>query len=141
MRKESMTTIEPMTNAQASALADMLAELRPKDWRKPQLLKLFWEHRTEHPFADLALAAVRAAANPAVKSPDVIFMPGAHWDMPEIKTPAPRPDPCPDHIGEPSHACRCCRADFLAGIRPPDMIGRHYEPPTEDHEAPANAGA
>lgn len=127
-----MTTNEPMTEAQAKSLADVLAEIRPGNWKQPQLLKLFWDHRAEHPFPDLALAAVRAAANPAVKSPDVIFMPGSHWDFPKIEAPKPKPEPCPDHIGEAAHNCRCCHADVKAGLRPVDMIGKHHEPESED---------
>jgi hypothetical protein len=109
-----MTAIEPMTESQAQALANVLAEMRPGDWKQAQLLKLFWEHRDKHPFPHLALAAVRVADNPAIKSPAVIFMPGAHWDMSEIKTPKPRPEPCPQHIGEQAHNCRCCAADRKA---------------------------
>lgn len=110
-----MTTIEPMTEAQANALAAVLAEIRPGDWKPPQLLKLLWDHRAEHPYPSLALAAVKAALNPAVKSPAVIFMPGNHWSSEsESKLPRPRPKPCPAHIGESEHNCRCCAADRKA---------------------------
>lgn len=129
-----MAAIEPMTEAQAKALADVLAEIRPGNWKQPQLLKLFWEHRAAHPFQDLALAALRAAANPAVKSPDVIFMPGPHWDLPEVAMPKPKPEPCPDHIGEAAANCRCCWADVKEGLRSQTHIGKHFE-------APAHAGA
>lgn len=124
-----MSDIKPMTETQAKALADVLAEVRPGNWKQPQLLKLFWEHRAEHAFQDLALAAVKAAVNPAVKSPDVIFMPGSHWDKPATNAPAPKPEPCPDHIGEAAHNCRCCWADIKSGVRPSSALGRHYQEP------------
>ncbi len=109
-----MTTPTSITKAQAQALANELAEMRPGDWKQAQLLRLFWDNRDKHPFPHLALAAVRVADNPAIKSPDVIFMPGPHWDMPEIKTPKPRPEACAEHVGQDAHNCICCAADSKA---------------------------
>lgn len=123
-----MPDIEPMTQAQASALAGILAELRPGNWKQPQLLKLFWEHRAEHTFPALTLAAVKAATNPAVKSPDVIFMPGNHWDAPDAKGPKLRAPDCPDHIGKEAPNCAGCWADVKAGDRPQTHIGKHWQP-------------
>ena len=126
-----MTTIEPMTEAQANALAAVLAEIRPGDWKPPQLLKLLWDHRAEHPYRDLVFAAVKAALNPAVKSPAVIFMAGSHWDIPDAKGKKPRAPDCPDHIGKEAPNCSGCWADVKAGIRPADRIGKHHTPESE----------
>lgn len=134
-----------ITENQAKALANLLHEIRPR-WSTPAMLKLL-EKNAQHPapFADITVAAVNAARDHKVETPGAIFIDQRFWPA-ETKQLMPKPPPCPDHVGEPSHACRCCKADFLAGIRPRDMIGKHYEPPTEhepitEPEAPANAGA
>ena len=129
-----------ITESQAKALANLLHQLRPK-WSVPAMLKLLANHQNHPaPFQDITAAAVSAARDPKVETPGAFLIDQRFWPA-ETRQLMPKPPPCPDHVGEPSHACRCCKADFLAGIRPEDMIGRHYDPPTEDHEAPANAGA
>jgi hypothetical protein len=128
MQRKAMTAIEPMTQAQANALVSVLAEIRPGDWKQPQLLKLLWEHRADHPFPTLTLAAVKAATNPAVKSPDVIFMPGSHWDAPTVAGQKLRAPDCPDHIGKEAPNCAGCWADVKAGDRPRSHIGKHWQP-------------
>lgn len=134
-----------ITENQAKALAVILHEIRPR-WSTPAMLKLL-EKNAHHPapFADITVAAVNAARDPKVETPGAIFIDQRFWPA-ETKQLMPKPPPCPDHVGEPSHACRCCKADFLAGIRPEAMIGKHYDPPTAhepitEPEAPANAGA
>lgn len=122
-----------ITESQARALAVMLHEIRPR-WSIPSMMKVL-ERNAGHraPFADTALAAINAARDPAVDTPGGIFTDPRFW--PETaKAHLPRSAPCPDHIGEASHNCRCCHADVKAGIRPADMIGKHHTPESEDAE-------
>ena len=88
-------------------------------------------HRSAFP--DICLAAINAARDPAVETPGGIFTDPRFW--PEAaRGHLPKPQPCPDHIGEAAHSCRCCHADVKAGIRPPDMIGKHHTPESEHDE-------
>ncbi|AYN58910.1 hypothetical protein PP634_gp84 [Arthrobacter phage Richie] len=122
-----------ITESQAKALAVMLHEIRPR-WSAPAMVKVFERNHTHPaPFPDIAAAAVNAARDPVVETPGCIFTDPRFWPA-EAKAHLPKPTPCPDHIGEAAHNCRCCKADVKAGIRPPDMIGKHHEPESEDDE-------
>lgn len=117
-----------ITEQQAITLANLLAMIRPGDWRPQQLTDLFYEHRTTtHPFSDIAEVAIRAANNPDIKSPNVIFLDGKHWNLGR-NTKRPKNPPCAEHAGEDAHTCRCCQADILLGERPPHMIGKRIHP-------------
>lgn len=119
-----------ITEQQAITLANLLAMIRPGDWRPQQLTDLFYEHRTTtHPFSDIAEVAIRAANNPDIKSPNVIFLDGKHWNLGR-NTKRPKNPPCAEHAGEDAHTCRCCQADILLGERPPHMIGKRMNPRT-----------
>ena len=113
---------------QASLIAHTVYELRPKDWRIDQVTQLVFEHRAEHPFPELMEAAVRAARNPALRSPTAIFLPGRHWDHDEPATTIPQGDPCADHPTYTAHNCSCCIADVKVGDRPANRIGKHHVP-------------
>jgi len=122
-----------MTESQAKALATMLHEIRPR-WSAPSMMKVL-ERNAKHPasFSDTALAAITAARDPAVETPGCIFTDPRFW--PEAaKGHLPKPTPCPDHIGEAAHNCRCCKADVKAGIRPAEMIGKHHEPESDNED-------
>ncbi|MGO4297120.1 hypothetical protein [Glutamicibacter sp. MCAF14] len=117
-----------ITEQQAITLANLLAMIRPGDWRQQQLTDLFYEHRTTtHPFSDIAEVAIRAANNPDIKSPTVIFLDGKHWNLGR-NTKRPKNPPCEEHAGEDAHTCRCCQADILLGERPETMIGKRIHP-------------
>jgi hypothetical protein len=129
-----------ITESQAKALANLLHQLRPK-WSVPAMLKLLANHQNHPaPFQDITAAAVSAARDPKIETPGAFLIDQRFWPA-ETRQLMPKPPPCQQHIGQDAHNCRSCQGDIKAGLRPPDMIGKHYEPPTEDHEAPANAGA
>ncbi|NKG22230.1 hypothetical protein [Paeniglutamicibacter terrestris] len=110
---------------QAEVLAALLALMRPGNWRPNQTLSLFAEHRDDpHPFPVIAEAAIRAANDPAIKSPSGIFLPGKHWQFETFKVEPPKADPCPDHEWEAAHHCRACLADVLVGERRSDQVGK-----------------
>ncbi|MFF5791109.1 hypothetical protein ACFY5D_03575 [Paeniglutamicibacter sp. NPDC012692] len=96
-----------ITQQQASALAEVLAMIRPNDWKPRQLMTLFAKHREDHNFPALAEAAIRAARNPAIRSPETIFLPGKHWLQPgeEPDRLPPRQLWCPEHE-RPENECR-----------------------------------
>ncbi|UDL14904.1 hypothetical protein PP357_gp57 [Arthrobacter phage Sarge] len=115
-----------ITESQAKALAALLHEIRPR-WSAPAMLKVFERNHTHPaPFPDITAAAVNAARDPKVETPGCIFTDRRFWPA-EAKSWAPKPEPCPDHIGESAHNCRCCWADVKAGLRPQTHIGKHHE--------------
>lgn len=94
-----MTQIE-ITAPQAKALAALLHELRP-DWDPQGLLAAIHGARTKGSNFELAIAAIRAAATPSVRTPAVIGMDGPHWH--------PEPAPKPHSRGpEPNTSCPRC---------------------------------
>lgn len=126
-----------ITQQQAAALAEVLAMIRPNDWKPAQLMNLFGQHHEAHNFPALAEAGIRAARNPALRSPDAIFLPGKHWEATEHATPnLPDAPKCPEHPWEDQHHCRACLADVKAGDRDPRMIGRGPRTPRKPSPPP-----
>ncbi|MDN4644947.1 hypothetical protein [Arthrobacter sp. PsM3] len=128
-----------ITDQQGRAVAYLLHEIRP-DWGVASLVSLIDKHRDVPSLGALLIAATTKAMERTCQTPAPIFHPGPHWPA-AARAHLPKPEPCPDHVGESAHSCRCCIADTKAGIRPPGMIGKHHTPTSEDDEAPANAGA
>lgn len=118
-----------ITEPQARALAALLHELRPR-WSVPAMVKVFERNHTHPaPFTDITAAAITAARDPKVETPGMFFADQRFWPA-QSKGHLPRPPECPDHTGETAHACRCCKADVKAGLRPADKIGQHWTPHT-----------
>lgn len=102
-----------ITESQAKTLAGLLHEIRPR-WSAPAMLKMLEKnHAHPAPFADIAVAAINAARDARVETPGLIFTDQRFWPA-ESKGHLPRPKPCPLHIGEREHNCRCCAADRKA---------------------------
>lgn len=117
-----------ITETQARALAGLLHEIRPK-WSVSGTLKVLERnHAHPAPFPDITAAAINAARDPKVETPGLIFADHRFWPA-EAKSWAPKPESCPDHIGEQAHNCRCCHADIKAGLRPETHIGKTWTPP------------
>ncbi|GAA0187966.1 hypothetical protein [Glutamicibacter creatinolyticus] len=126
-----------ITEQQAITLANLLAMLRPNDWRPNQLMDLFHQHRqSQHHFRDITEAAVKAANNPDIKSPAVIFMDGKHWNN-DRNTSRPKNQPCQEHAGQDAHTCVCCWADIKLGERPETMLGKRMSAGTPNAEGAA----
>lgn len=121
-----------VTEQQARAVAFLLHEIRP-DWGVASLLSLIGKHQPQD-LGALTIAAVTKALEPTCQTPAPIFHPGPHWPV-KARAALPKPEPCPDHIGEAAHNCRCCHADVKAGLRPADMIGKTYTPPVGIYQA------
>lgn len=117
-----------ITQQQAITLAQLLAMIRPGDWRPQQLMDLFQEHQgTSHPFRDIAEIAIRAANNPDIKSPNIIFLDGKHWNL-DRPTRKPTNPKCEEHPTYDAHTCSCCWADIKLGDRPENMLGKRMNP-------------
>lgn len=101
---------------QARALAYLLHEERP-DWGVTSLLSLIDKHKDAVTIGALTIAAMTKALEVTCKTPAPIFIPGPHWPEKARKT-LPKAKPCPTHIGEMEHNCRCCAADRKA--QPPE---------------------
>lgn len=119
-----------ITDQQGRAIAYLLHEIRP-DWGIASLVSLIDKHRDVPDLGPLIIAATTKAMEASCKTPAPIFHPGNHWPL-AAKAQLPRPQPCPDHIGQDGYTCRSCHADVKAGIRPADRIGKHHEPESED---------
>lgn len=105
-----MTNQLEITKPQAKALANLLHELRP-DWDPQGLLTAIHTARTKSGNFDLAIAAIRAAATPSVRTPAVIGMDGPHWHPYQTAPATPR-----QHVQATG---RCSKPD-CGGIHAPD---------------------
>lgn len=114
-----------VTDQQARAVAFLLNQLRP-DWGAGSLLTLIGKH-PDVELGPLIVAAATKALEPSCATPAPIYHPGPHWITKQSRAALPRPEPCPQHVGEMAHNCRCCAAD------------RKALPP--EHEAAAEAAA
>lgn len=72
------------------ALAQVVVAVRP-GWDLPGVLVHLTNATRDHDLADVAIAAVRAAADPQAHTPAVIARPGNHWRGGIDPTPAPEP--------------------------------------------------
>lgn len=120
-----------ITEKQAKMIAHVLHEIRPA-WGIESTLKVL-DRNKDHtaPFGDIMAAAVSAARDPSTQTPGRIFEIRIHWPA-SVRAQLPKPLPCQDHVGQDGYTCRSCHADVKAGIRPPDRIGKHHEPESED---------
>lgn len=123
----------PITNRpQADALTQIIHTIRATrghgtpDWHPKAIENVLRENHTHPaPYPTIVQALVKYAATSDKRVPNFLFDALADWHEPG--TIAPK-NPCEDH-GFPAHACPSCRADVLAGIRPKEFIGKHYEIP------------
>ena len=93
-----------------------------QDWHPKAIEKtLFENHQHPAPYPDIVVALTKYARDSDKRVPSFLWDSLADW-APKGHT-APR-NPCGSHPEEPAHNCRCCRADYLAGIRTQDQIGQ-----------------
>lgn len=119
----------PISNqAQATALVNILHAIRltrgngVADWHPKAIEKTLFENHTHPaPYPDIVVALTKYARDSDKRVPSFLFDALADW-APAGQV-APR-NPCGSHPEEPAHNCRCCRADYLAGIRTQDQIGQ-----------------
>jgi hypothetical protein len=89
-----------LTREQATALADLVHLLRP-EWDRAGIFTALGHCQKLNPF-DVAMAAIRAAASPDVRTPGVIpNTRGDHWHEKVAPPTSPRPP-------KPHEACRVC---------------------------------
>ncbi|MFH5879777.1 hypothetical protein [Arthrobacter sp. NA-172] len=100
-----------ITDQQTRAVAYLLHEIRP-DWGITSLVSLIDKHQPQD-LGPLIIAATTKAMEASCLTPGPIFHPGNHWPA-KAQAVMPKAKPCPDHIGESSHNCRCCAADRKA---------------------------
>lgn len=97
-----------LSREQAQALAHLAHLLRPA-WNAEGIMAVLQRVQDADPF-EAALATLRAAGDPKVKTPGVIPGPGSHWNEADPKVPEVRARPAEP---KPSEACAICgkRAD------------------------------
>ena len=117
--------IGQITNRQATALAKFIHELR-SEWDVPGITDALWQARGFAPVAELAQAAIRAASEPANRTPKIIALNGPHWRGSEATPKIPEPDAglrC-SVCSEPKHRCRARWADDHEFVSVADVRGR-----------------
>lgn len=115
------------TPEDARALAHILTRIRPTWDHAATMRELQNAALNGATLADTATAALRAATNPAMKTPAAISF-AEHWTAPHRATlTAPK---CEDHPTFEAANCRCCWGDVKTGQRPADKIGIHHDPET-----------
>lgn len=121
----------PLTDVEASRIADAVAALRP-DWPARSVRALVAGRLRDRAFADVALALTAVAVDPASETPARVLEPGPWWtatraNRPGAATPVPSTPTCPIHPGQPtgSKTCPRCLAekapapDLRAALRRP----------------------
>lgn len=120
----------PLTLDQARPLAATVHALRP-DWDTAGILSALQRCAGRNEF-DVAVAAIKAAADPGAKTPGVIPSDGPHWRerVSAERTPRnPMPhEECRAHLGQFRGSCSGCRADALAH----DIDTQPHQPMTRD---------
>ena len=109
------TTPTGYDEIQAAALGALITQLNPA-WDRVGIWAAIRKHSGDPvPFADLAVAAVTAAADPANhepgprNTPERIWFAGPHWPT-KAKTLLPRGPRCPDHDTFDAATCPCCHS-------------------------------
>ena len=88
-----------LTRDQAEALANLVHLLRP-EWDRAGIFTALGHCRQRNEL-DVAMAAIRAAATPDLRTPGAIPSKGDHWAERLSPVVAPRPP-------KPAEACRIC---------------------------------
>ena len=112
----------PLTDVEASRIADAIAALRP-DWPARSLRHFVAGKLRGYAFADALVALAVVAADPTSETPARVLEPGPWWTATRANRtdttyrPGPDGNPCtvPGHEHERSDRCRLCRAEDLAG--------------------------
>jgi hypothetical protein len=87
-----------------AAVAQLVAAIRP-DWPPHLVTAVLHSHASQVHLGDLAVAAIRAAQNPAFRSPRTIGWRGPHWDGAKtVPLEVARPDRC-DVCSKPEPRC------------------------------------
>lgn len=81
-------------------------------WEHPGIRAAVDKLATEVAPDDLAIAFIRGAANPKVRTPAGVAKPGPHWTETGT-TPKVRAKDCPDHPGQHGPTCRDCDRDAV----------------------------
>src|SRR4051812_18645381 len=92
-----------LSREQAQALAHLTHLLRPA-WNVEGIMAVLQRVQDADPF-EAALATIRAAGDPKVKTPGVIPGPGSHWNEADPKEPEKPTRPVEP---KPSEACAIC---------------------------------
>ena len=127
------------TDNELTRLADSANALRP-EWAARSVRAYLAAHHRDRAFADLATALAVLATDPTTETPARLGEHGPWWlatrraqTVPDVG-PGRGTPPCarPGHDHEPSHACRLCRAEALAGDPPErDSTSRPIPPPRD----------
>jgi len=114
----------PLSKPQAQAIAHLVHQLRP-EWSERGIMAQLGKLTTRRA-TDVALASIRAAADPEAKTPGVIPTPGSHWDegvQYEASRLPKRDEECHIHPGSWRGNCHGCAADRLARTESPRRTG------------------
>lgn len=109
------------TDLELDRVAGAVNALRP-DWPVASLRTYLRSRHAGRAYADVAVALVAVAVDPASTTPARVEQPGPWWQAtravgPGTYRPGPDGAPCSrdGHEHEPAATCRACRAEYLAG--------------------------
>ena len=107
---------------QARALAAFIASIRP-EWEPQGIYVALGKARDHGDAAQVAIAAIRAAATPTNRTPAVIPLQGDHWTAQAPARTASNSARAPrctvyGHEAYPAHACAGCRTEQLINGTP-----------------------
>lgn len=121
------------TQNQATALVQIIHVIRATrdhgaaDWHPKAIEKTLFSNK-DHPapYPDIIQALVKYAAESDKRVPTFMFDSLQGWKEPG--DPRPR-NPCESHPEQSARNCPNCLADWKAGIRPKEFIGKAYDIP------------
>lgn len=118
---------------QANILTEAITTIREdrnhgtSDWHPTAIMNVLRKnHACPAPYPDIVQALVKYAATSDKRVPTFMFDSLQGWKEPG--DPRPR-NPCESHPEQSARNCPNCLADWKAGIRPKDYIGKAYEIP------------
>lgn len=121
------------TQKQANILTEAITTIREdrnhgtSDWHPTAIMNVLRKnHACPAPYPEIFRELIKYADTSPKPVPTFLFDPLRDWRAPGDHTPR---DPCESHPTHSAHSCPSCRADVLAGIRPKEFIGKHYDIP------------
>jgi len=134
-----MTTI---TRGQAHALAALVVARRP-DWQAPGVIKALSDVRERGDLDQVIDAALRAARDPAAKTPAAIGF-DQYWPVTPDRSGEPPRCPESGHQSYYAHNCGLCRFEHLRPTDPPPRTEVFPRPdftrtPRPDHRSGAQS--
>lgn len=121
------------TQRQANILTEAITTIREdrnhgtSDWHPTAIMNVLRKnHACPAPYPEIFRELIKYADTSPKPVPTFLFDPLRDWRAPGDHTPR---DPCESHPEQSARNCPNCLADWKAGIRPKEFIGKAYDIP------------